>query len=54
MRTIVKCLNCEIKWVRVIVYGSETELTDDLMYNCPNCNSNYFEVAEEVSLDLPY
>jgi len=23
--------------------GSGIELNDDLMYNCPNCNSNYCE-----------
>lgn len=43
MRQTVVCKNCGIKWVRVTVFGVETELTEDLMYNCPNCGSNYFE-----------
>ena len=48
MREIVKCLNCEIKWVRVTVFGPDLELIDNLMYNCPNCNSNYCEPAEDT------
>jgi len=48
MRQIVKCKNCGIMWVRVTAqYDGETvELTENLMYNCPNCNSNYYEVVE--------
>ncbi|KKK95939.1 hypothetical protein LCGC14_2667780 [marine sediment metagenome] len=43
MQQAVKCLNCGIKWVRVTVFGPDIVLNEDLMYNCPNCNSNYFE-----------
>ena len=41
VRQTVKCLNCGIKWVRVTNFGSTIEFTEDLMYNCPNCHSNY-------------
>ena len=44
MRLPVICKNCGLKWIRVTVYGSELELNDDLMYNCPKCNSNWYEV----------
>ena len=49
MRQKVKCLNCGIKWERVTVFydGVSLELTENLMYNCPNCNSNYYESIEE-------
>ena len=49
MRQLVKCLNCGIKWVRVSAQydGVAIELTENLMYNCPNCNSNYCEPIEE-------
>ena len=49
MRQTVKCLNCDIKWVRVtsLYDGVAIELTEDLMYNCPNCHSNYCELVEE-------
>ncbi len=42
MKTIVKCLNCGITWVRIIAYG-DLELTEDLQYNCPACGSNWCE-----------
>jgi len=47
MRQVVKCLNCGLLWERVTSqYDGETiELTENLMYNCPNCNSNYYETA---------
>lgn len=47
MREIVKCLNCGIKWERIIAWGETIELTENLMYDCPNCNSNYYEVLIE-------
>lgn len=49
MRVEVKCLNCGIKWVRVTAEydGQHIELTEDLMYNCPNCNSNAYEILVE-------
>ena len=47
MRALVKCLNCGIKWVRVITFGPDTVLNEDIMLNCPNCNSNYYETCEE-------
>jgi Zn finger protein HypA/HybF involved in hydrogenase expression len=47
MRQLVKCLNCGIKWVRVVPFGAVSESNDDLMYNCPNCNSNHFKPIEE-------
>ena len=60
MRNVVKCLNCGIKWERVTAqYDGETmELAENLMHNCPNCNSNWYEVvvvksSVEVSDDLP-
>ena len=40
MRTPVECLNCGLKWVRVIPFG-ETVYNWDLQYNCPKCGSNY-------------
>ena len=43
MRQVVKCLNCGITWVRVTTFGADLELIEDLMYNCPNCGSNYYE-----------
>ena len=45
MRQIVICKNCGIKWVRITATydGSTIEMTENLMYNCPNCNSNYCE-----------
>ncbi len=48
MRQIVKCLNCGIKWERVTAQydGECLELTENLMYNCPSCNSNYYEAVE--------
>jgi len=46
MRQVVKCKNCGIVWERVTTQGDE-ELADDLMYECPNCNSNYYELWEE-------
>ena len=46
MRTPVECQNCGIKWLRVITWGSDVELNDDLMYNCPNCIINFFEPVE--------
>ncbi len=48
MRQIVKCKNCEITWERITAFGSNIELTVDLMYNCPACGSNYYEPVEEV------
>ncbi len=49
MRIVVKCLNCGIKWERVTSFGSNIELNDDLMYNCPSCGSNYYEVDEAIA-----
>ena len=46
MRQVVKCLNCQIVWVRVTMFGCTTELTEDLTYNCPNCHSNWYEPIE--------
>jgi len=45
MRTPVKCNNCGINWIRIIAYG-DIELNTDLMYNCPNCNSNDYSIRE--------
>ena len=52
MRESVRCLNCGIKWVRITAQfdGTTIELTDNLMYNCPNCNSNYYESVLDESL----
>lgn len=54
MREIVKCLNCGMKWVRVTApYDGETlEMTENLQYNCPKCNSNYYEPIQEQSKEL--
>ena len=46
MRRIVKCLNCGIIWSRVTTFGSTLELLEDLMYNCPKCDSNWFELYD--------
>lgn len=46
MRTVVKCLNCGIIWVRVIAVG-DLEMTVNLQYNCPACGSNWCEDKEE-------
>ena len=45
MREIVKCLNCGLKWERITALydGVTIELAENLMYNCPNCSSNYYE-----------
>jgi len=51
MRIEVKCLNCGIKWVRVTNFGSDIELTVDLMYNCPNCGSNLYEPLRKENDD---
>ena len=50
MRTPVKCNNCGIKWVRVIAWGDSLELTEDLQYNCPNCNSNDYDARSDQSI----
>ena len=48
MREIVRCLNCGIKWMRVIAYYDGTlELTEDLQYDCPACKSNYYKREQE-------
>ncbi len=54
MRIPVKCKNCGIKWLRVIVFGVNLELTEDLQYNCPKCGSNWCEtiLIEEVKNEL--
>ena len=49
MRTIVKCLNCGIVWVRVTSWGTVLEMTEDLMYLCPSCHSNWFESYENTN-----
>jgi len=46
MRIPVICKNCGLKWLRVTVFGSELELTEDLQYNCPKCGSNWYETVE--------
>lgn len=43
MREVVKCLNCGLLWQRVIAFGLNVELNEDLMYNCPKCGSNWYE-----------
>jgi len=43
MRVVVRCLNCGIKWVRVIAWGGVSELLEDLCYVCPKCGSNWYE-----------
>ncbi len=48
MRTVVKCLNCGLKWVRVIAVGTDLEMNYDLQYNCPKCGSNWFELVEDI------
>ncbi len=47
MRTIVKCLNCGLKWVRIVTFGTDLETNCDLQYNCPKCGSNYYESLSE-------
>ncbi len=53
MREVVKCLNCGVKWERVTAqYDGETiELADNLMYNCPNCASNWYKPFDEEVKD---
>ena len=46
MRITVKCNNCGITWVRVTTVGGGTEYTEDLVYNCPACGSNWYESVE--------
>ncbi len=53
MRQVVKCINCAIKWLRVIPFG-ETEALWDIQLNCPQCGSNWFEAwysTEEEATD---
>ncbi len=50
MRQPVVCKNCGLKWLRVTVFGSELELTEDLQYLCPKCNSNW---CESIPADSP-
>ncbi len=49
MRGLVECKNCGIKWVRVTANDCTggVEYTDDLMYNCPTCGSNYYGPVEK-------
>ena len=47
MRIPVKCLNCGIKWERVTPSMEPLELLMDLQYNCPKCESNWFERIDE-------
>ncbi len=47
MRITVKCKNCGVKWVRVTTMGGDIEYIEDLMYNCPACGSNWYELVEE-------
>ncbi len=42
MRVPVECKNCGIKWLRVTALGADIEMLDDLQYNCPACNSNWY------------
>ena len=45
MRTPVKCLNCGLKWVRIIPFG-DLEFNQDLQLYCPKCGSNWHEEIE--------
>ena len=47
MRETVKCKNCGIVWVRVTAQY-DLEMTENLMYNCPNCHSNWYEGVDET------
>ena len=51
MRVPVECKNCGIKWLRVTTSGAGIEMLDDLQYNCPACNSNWYgPVPDEVEV----
>lgn len=47
----VKCNNCGIKWVRITVDSNPggTVANEDLMYLCPNCNSNDYSIRVDES-----
>ena len=45
MRVPVKCKNCGIYWERVTAQYPPSEMNEDLQYNCPQCGSNWYEVA---------
>ena len=48
MQYLVKCKNCGLKWTRVMmIEGGDTVAINELMDNCPNCKSNWYEVIEE-------
>ena len=47
MRIPVKCLNCGMKWLRVTIFGTDSEMDEDLQYNCPECGSNWCEAIKE-------
>ena len=47
MRTVVRCLNCGIKWVMVTNSGDSIEYTEYLQYTCPACGSNWYEVKDD-------
>ena len=50
MRTPVICKNCGLKWLRVISWGSNLELIDDLQYYCPKCSSNWCEEITDTNI----
>ena len=41
MNTPVKCLNCGIKWLRVVPMDGEIVFNWDVQVNCPRCGSNW-------------
>ncbi len=47
MRELVQCQNCGLVWMRVTMFGSDLELTEDLQYFCPACRSNAYEYVEK-------
>ena len=51
MRILVRCLNCGIKWVRVVCSGTSTEAYEDLQFNCPACGSNWYEEDTNATKD---
>ena len=51
MRETVKCKNCGIYWVRVIPMG-DLELIVDLQYNCPKCGSNWYDPADDHTVQV--
>ena len=46
--TPVKCLNCGLKWLRVLPSDNlgGVVMNEDIQYYCPKCGSNWCEAIE--------